>query len=195
MKKIDAILMASGFSERFEGENKLLFLYKDKPIARYTIELAGSMGFNKVILVAADSKIAHLADGLDITTIKNDHPEYGQRESIRLGVSKSDADFYMFFPCDQPLLDAGTVALIAERAEEGKIVYPAYNGIPGNPALFSKLYRRELMELGQGENARVIKQRHKKSCIKVEIESESALFDVDTRSDLRRLSYFQDCLS
>lgn len=192
MNKIDAILMASGFSDRFKGENKLLVLYKDKPMASYTIELACSMGFNRVILVAADEKTANLATGFNISVIKNDHPEYGQRESIRLGVSESDADFYMFFTCDQPLLDADTVSKIVNMAQDGKIIYPSYRGYPGNPALFSRRYRRELLDLKQGENARVIKSRHKESCIEVEIKSERALFDVDTNEDFIRLKNFQD---
>ena len=38
-----AILMASGFSRRFGDENKLLVPFRDKPLARHTLDLVLSV--------------------------------------------------------------------------------------------------------------------------------------------------------
>lgn len=187
MKKIDAILMASGFSSRFGENNKLLTTYKGKPLAKYTIELVCSLDFNRVIFVTAHNDVSLLAEGLDVLQIKNENPKKGQRESVRLGVQASDADFYMLFPCDQPLLDTYTVETIAHRATDGNIIYPVYKDMPGNPCLFAKKYRRELLELEPGQYPRIVRQRHRESCVEIQVYSKELLFDVDTLADMERL--------
>jgi CTP:molybdopterin cytidylyltransferase MocA len=51
--KINAILMASGFSRRFGSANKLLATFRGKPLARHTLELACALDvFNRVFLPA-----------------------------------------------------------------------------------------------------------------------------------------------
>lgn len=94
MYKIAAILTASGFSRRFGQQDKLLYLFKGKPLARYTLDLVSYINrFNPVVFVAAKPEVAALAEdaevmrpGLDLRIVLNDHPEYGLRESVRLGV-------------------------------------------------------------------------------------------------------------
>jgi molybdenum cofactor cytidylyltransferase len=190
-----AILLASGFSKRFGGRNKLSVPFRGKPLARYTLELAIELGFPGGIyfVTASDDVAALTADLPGVKTIKNFAPEKGLRESVRLGVEAAcakpapDAEYYLFFHCDQPLLDAATVKLILEERCHGCIVEPRYHGRPGNPCLFSALFREELLSLGEGKTPRFIKERHPEKVRGVEVSNPLILEDVDNEEALERL--------
>ena len=219
---VDAILLASGFSRRFGGENKLLVPFRGKTLAGHTLELVcGIDCIKNVILVTSFDGVASEAMKLshvrNIKIIRNDHPERGQRESVRLGVEASSADWYLFFPCDQPLLDAETVMRIIGAAKtEGQIIQPfsrrgtrqrsfehtmqrsfehtmqncpggSGEGYPGNPVLFSASFREELLSLQEGEHPRNIKAEHPEAVYSIEIENETVLFDVDNPDTLLKL--------
>ncbi|MDL2254022.1 nucleotidyltransferase family protein [Ruminococcaceae bacterium OttesenSCG-928-I18] len=184
----DAILMASGFSKRFGPRNKLLTPFRGKPLLQYPLDLLTSLSvFNKIFLVYNDPNVLEISNPYPIHTIYNARPELGQRESIRLGVSASNADFYLFVPCDQPLLDANTIHTILARQSAGCIIEPTYDGKPGSPVLFSKSFRKELLTLCPASHARELKRHHKDSLVRVPISNQHALFDIDTPEDLERL--------
>jgi len=180
---VAAILMASGFSRRFGPENKLLTPFKGKPLARYALELAVEFNFTGgIYLITTSSAVADLAADLSsVSVIRNSAPENGLRESARLGVQASGAkaEFYLFIPCDQPFLDAATVKSVLAVREAGCIIEPRYKGKPGNPCLFSKVFKKELLSLGEGETPKVLKERYPQALKGVETSSPLALKDID----------------
>jgi len=193
-----AILMAAGFSRRFGEQNKLLAPFRGKPLARHTLDLVCGIGcFEKVFFVCADEAVAALAGGLDVTTVYNPAPEKGQGESARLGLMAAiqfyaaEPDYYMFFPCDQPMLNQDVVRLLLDAARPGYITEPVCpGGSRGHsPSLFSGSFREELASLKHGEHPRLIKEKYPQSVIKVEIADPSLLVDIDTPDDLERLCY------
>ncbi|MDR2479207.1 MAG: nucleotidyltransferase family protein [Treponema sp.] len=196
---IFAVLMAAGFSRRFGAQNKLLVPFRGKPLARYTLELACSLDcFSGIFCAAASDDVAVLAAGLPITLVRNAAPEKGQRESVRLGVQAAavflsaagraaENAYYLFLPCDQPLLDAATLRLMINARQKGRIVEPRFQGRSGAPSLFSGVFHDELLALGEGELPRIIKTRHREAIVPVEIQDPSVLLDIDTPEDLRRL--------
>jgi molybdenum cofactor cytidylyltransferase len=186
-----AVLMASGFSKRFGKRNKLLVPFRGKPLARHTLELAAALGFpGGVFFVVSSDDVAALASGLPgVRVIKNAAPDKGLRESVRLGVEAAGerAAYCLFFPCDQPFLDNGTVRLILDAREEGRIVEPCYRGRPGNPCLFSSAFLEELVSLKEGETPRLIKTRHPDALVRAEVPFPLVLEDVDDEQTLQRL--------
>jgi molybdenum cofactor cytidylyltransferase len=174
--------MAAGFSTRFGGQNKLLVPFRGKPLARHTLDLiCGLDCFSRIFFVAAEDAVFALAGGLPVTAVRNGHPEWGQRESIRLGIEAAlagngspggagpAAEYYVFFPCDQPLLNAASVRRIVAARRPGRIVQPCCRGEPGNPVLFSGLFRDALRGLAKGERGRDIIRRHPESLVRLEI--------------------------
>jgi CTP:molybdopterin cytidylyltransferase MocA len=184
--------MASGFSERFGSLNKLLADFRGKPLARYTLELAAAINFSGGIFLTASSReVAALASDLGVVRVlENTAPEKGLRESVRLGVAAAgtESEYYIFFPCDQPFLDAASVHLILGARAPGRIVEPRCNGRPGNPCLFSAAFREELLSLNEGETPRLLKTRHPQALRGVEITNPLALEDIDDEETLARLS-------
>jgi len=190
MEMTAAILMASGFSARFGGRNKLLVPFRGKALVRYTLELAAAIGFSGgIYFVTALDEVAALAENLPgITVIKNTAPEKDQRESVRLGVEAAgpDAAYYLFFPCDMPFLDADTVQRILDKREKGRIVEPRCRGRPGNPCLFSACFREELLSLGEGEAPRHIKARHPEALKVADVDNPWILLDIDDEETMKQ---------
>lgn len=185
---VDAILMASGFSSRFGTGNKLLAPYKGEALALHVLRLVcGMPQFSNVFFVYAADEVGALADSLRAAAIKNTNPGLGIRESIRLGVSASAAGYYAFFPCDTPLLNRAAVAAVLDKRTPGKIIFPESGGHPGNPAVFCATFRPELLALKEGEEAKIIKQRHAQSLVAVPIQNPEILADIDTVHDLSAL--------
>jgi molybdenum cofactor cytidylyltransferase len=201
-----AVLMASGFSKRFGEENKLLIPFRGKPLARHALDLVCGLDcFSRILFVAAEDSVLALAGGLPVTAVRNEHPERGRRESVRLGLEAAmsgtgnpggpDPGYYMFFPCDQPLLDAATVRRILAARRPGYIVTPSYRGEPGSPVLFSGVFREELLNLREGEQGRDIIRRRPERLITVElpeppfpqIPRHSPLADIDDPETLAQI--------
>ncbi len=182
---VDAILLASGFSRRFGGQNKLLAPFCGKPLAQYALELFSRIGeIGTVFFVTAHDELAPLAAAFSAVVIHNGNPQRGQAESVRLGVRASDAEHYLFVPCDQPLLDEATVrAILAPRAY-GKIVAPMYAGSQKSPTLFSAAFRAELLALGDGQPPRAVRERHPASVVTVDMPDPLPLSDIDEPKDL-----------
>jgi molybdenum cofactor cytidylyltransferase len=197
--KVFAILAAAGFSSRFGGENKLLVPFRGKPMARHILDLVlGENYFSGIFFIYSDDRAAALVknipdkvltQGVPVTLIHNAAPERGQRESVRLGVQAAKADendYFFFFPCDQPLLDADTLRLIFAARKKGRIVEPRCRGEGGSPSLFSAVFRDELLSLQEGEAPRVIKARYPHAVFPVTVSNPLVLTDIDDRETLRR---------
>jgi molybdenum cofactor cytidylyltransferase len=188
MLKICAVLMASGFSRRFGAEDKLLYPFRGKSLASYTLELAcGMPEFSDVVLVARSDKVAALASGTRARVIRNGAPERGIGESIRLGVLASRAEHFCFFPCDQPLMEAYAVRTLLGHAAPNVIVEPVSAGSPRSPSVFSGSFRDELTSIPDGEGGAFVKKRNRDAVISVNFDDERIFADVDTLSELKHI--------
>lgn len=186
--RVDVIVMASGLSVRFGAENKLLAPFHGEPLALHALNLAcATQGIHQVLCVWANPAVAALAEGLPLTLLYNPHPQRGQCESIRLGVAASQAEYYLFLPCDQPLLQPEDLHAILAARQPGKIVVPTHKGKTGSPALFSAAFREELLALAEHQHARTIKARHPKALLRTELQNQWALADIDTPKELSHL--------
>ena len=191
---VDAILMASGFSRRFGGGDKLLHPFKGRPLASHALELACGMAeFERVIFVAASDEVARLAAGTRAVVVRNVSPDRGMRESVRLGVGESRARYYCLFPCDQPLLDADTVRVILARARPGAIVEPVAGGTRRSPSLFASEFRGDLLTIPPGGNGRLIKERNRDAIVPVAFGDVKIFSDIDTLDELNELEGVSSC--
>lgn len=203
--KITAIILASGFSKRFNG-NKLLALYEGKPMVMHIIDKVLQQEFYEVLVVSQYEEVLSLVSskitsrGL-IKTVKNNHPEEGVSQSIHLGVQASQScDAYMFFVGDAPLIEEETIQGMMKRYEllEGKekaILCPYYKGDRGNPVIFGKSYQEELMALKGDEGGKQIIRRYPEKVVAYEINHPKELLDIDTQEDLKRYCEIKKFLS
>ena len=143
--------MAAGNAARF-GENKLAATVNGKPLIEHALDAIPRESFSRVLVVTQHENVEAAAKKFGFETLRNEHPERGQSETIRLGTAAlSDCDALCFMVADQPMLKRETVAQELEffRAHSENIVGLGHNGgaTPASslPASFLSFYRLRAM--------------------------------------------------
>lgn len=184
---ITGIIMASGFSKRM-GKNKLLMEFRGKTLIEYVFEELKKVHFKEVVVVSQYNEVLEIGKKYGFTCVLNKNSHLGQSESIKLGIINSlDSDGYMFFVGDQPLIDEKYINTLIEAFYEDKehIIIPRYKEKNGNPVIFPKEKKEELLSLRDDERGKkVIKNSNNVKFVQV---SENMLLDVDTIDDFERI--------
>lgn len=184
---ISAIIMASGFSKRM-GENKLLMKYNNKFLIEHTLDIISKCNFNDKVIVTQYDKIKIIGENLNFKVIINDYPNKGQSESIKLGIKNcKESEGYMFFVGDQPLLNKDDIEKLIEVFNEDTsyIVIPQCKGKCGNPVIYPKKYKKDILNLeGDKGGKSIIKSSDKIKYVNV---CEDTLFDIDYIDDFNNL--------
>lgn len=188
-KKVNAILLAAGYSKRFV-ENKLLYSIKGKPMYLHTVEKVLKLHMNRTIIVTQYPVITEQLKDNKVTVVYNERSYLGLSSSIKLGLqSDLSADGYLFVTCDMPFLQLVTLEKIVSAFEDGDkgIICAASSGLYGNPSLFSKKYLEELLKLKGDIGGKVVMKNHLDDLQKIMVRSPKELSDIDTIEDLSLL--------
>ena len=190
--RINLILLAAGNSKRFNG-NKLLAIYKDKPIYMYIVEKVLDLKVNKIICVTQYEEIKVGLLNTDINVVINDNSSLGISSSIKLGINfDKNADGYMFMVCDQPFISIKTLNSLIDNFINGDkgIVCVGYGDNKGNPVIFSKRYINELLSLEGDNGGKRILKGHLNDLNIVNVDNEIELADIDTQEEFIKLTLF-----
>ena len=184
---ISAIIMASGFSRRM-GENKLLMKYNNKFLIQYTLDTISKCNFKDRVIVTQYKAIKEIGEKLNFKVVINQQPNKGQSESIKLGIKNcKESEGYMFFVGDQPLLEGKDIEKLIEVFNEDTsyIVIPQCKGKCGNPVIYPKKYKKDILNLeGDKGGKSIIKSSDKIKYVNV---CEDTLFDIDYIDDFNNL--------
>ena len=184
---ISAIILAAGFSRRM-GENKLLMKYNNKFLIEYTLDVISKCSFNDKIIVTQYKRIKEIGEKLNFKVVINEHANKGQSESIKLGIENCKvSEGYMFFVGDQPLLNKDDIEKLIEVFNEDTsyIVIPKYKEHYGNPVIYHKKYKKDILNLeGDKGGKSIIKSSNKIKYVNV---CENTLFDIDDIDDFNNL--------
>lgn len=197
--KTRLILLAAGNSRRF-GSNKLLYFINDKPMFMYGLEVMKELlledfdrelyvvtRFEPVMEAVKELKVdprlhnrTHVVNSPDSTL--------GISYSIKAGLLEGDMqpDYYMFMVADQPFIKTETVErLIKETLNQEKIAgCVTWDGVPGNPVIFSKQLKNELLELQEDQGGKAVLKKYMNQICKISASCEEELFDKDTKDEL-----------
>ncbi|MBS4958366.1 MAG: nucleotidyltransferase family protein [Clostridium celatum] len=190
--RINLILLAAGNSKRFNG-NKLLAIYKDKPIYMYIVEKVLDLKLNKIICVTQYKEIKEALLNTDINVVMNENSSLGVSSSIKLGINfDKNADGYMFMVCDQPFISIKTLNSLIDNFINGNkgIVCVGYGDNKGNPVIFSKRYINELLSLEGDNGGKRILKGHLNDLNIVNVDNEIELADIDTQEEFIKLTLF-----
>ena len=188
--RINLILLAAGNSKRFNG-NKLLAIYKDKPIYMYIVEKVLDLKVNKIICVTQYKEIKEALLNTDINVVMNENSSLGVSSSIKLGINfDKNADGYMFMVCDQPFISIETLNSLIDNFINGDkgIVCVGYGDNKGNPVIFSKRYVNELLSLEGDNGGKRILNGHLNDLNIVNVDSAIELVDIDTQEELGKIT-------
>ena len=200
-QKLSMVYLASGYGSRFGG-NKLLERLGDKRLFEHGLltlfgiqeSLEKELGLlSEVILVSQYPEILDFGEKLGLKTVENPYAAEGITASIRLGtkMAAEDGDYLLYSVADQPWLKGETVKNFLDcffrLSLQGKasIGCLCAEGRRGNPAVFHRRYREELLALTGDKGGSQIIKRYPGQVMEYPA-SPKELADIDCRQDINQ---------
>ena len=189
---IKAILLAAGQSKRLKSENKLIKLYKKKPLINHSLNALHKSKVNKVILV-----LGHQKKDLQKIIKKNNkniftyNKEYkkGMASSIKAGLrklNKKDKGF-IIVQSDMPFIKSSDINKIFNSIKSKKYLVHVlkYRNRVGNPIGFDISIMKKFKKIKGDVGAKFMVKRLKKETRFIKINNLKSFKDFDKVSDFR----------
>lgn len=196
---ISIILLAAGLSRRMGAANKLLLPFQGKTMLETTLDQLLQVQNAEIIVVLGHEaeQIRPLLENYQVKVVFNPYFENGMTSSIQAGVNAASEQSAGFMIClsDMPLiqmLDYHQLAcffLDKIQSETRVIVQPVFEGKPGNPVIFSKMYKPDILALDFPEGCKPIVQAKRPFVQQVNINTDAVLRDADTEDDFEHLKH------
>lgn len=192
-KDCAVIILAAGQSSRL-GEPKQLLKYQNKTLLQHAIDTAKQTSIEPIIVVLgsnADTILKEIETSA-IHVVKNDNWQSGMASTIRCGIQESqmlDAaiEAAILMVCDQPFVTRDLLSSLIKKQEETDkpIIASQYGDTIGTPALFSKQFFAQLMDLSGDTGAKKIMMQH--SDLVDTVSFPQGGIDIDTIDDYEAL--------
>lgn len=187
--RVAGIVLAAGGSSRL-GQPKQLVEFRGRPLVWHAVRVGLEAGLSPLVVVigAAGEQIRRALEGQSVMVINNPDWEAGQSSSVRLGLSEVEegSEAAIFLLADMPLMDAELVRQVVDtyRKSLATLVAPRAAGRRANPVLFDRITFPDLHQLIGDQGGRSLFDRYQAAWVEW---TESAMLDLDTPEDLRRL--------
>ena len=189
---IKAILLAAGQSKRMKSENKLIKLYKNKPLINYSLNVLTKSKVNKIILVLGHQhkevkKIIKKNKKIIFTYNKN--YKKGMASSIKIGlkkISKNNKGF-IIAQSDMPFVKQSDINKICRSINSKKFLVHAlkYKNRVGNPIGFDSSLIKKFKNIKGQFGAKFMVKRLKNRTNFIKTKSIKSFKDFDKASDFR----------
>ena len=189
---IKVILLAAGLSKRMKSENKLIKLYKNKPLINYSLNVLKKSKVNKIIIVLGHQykevrKIIKKNKKIIFTYNKN--YKKGMASSIKMGlkkVSKNDKGFIVA-QSDMPFVKQSDINKICRSIKTKKFLVHAlkYKNRLGNPIGFDISLIKKFKNIKGQFGAKFMVKRLKNRTNFINTSSLKSFKDFDKVSDFR----------
>lgn len=185
-KRVDAVVMASGYSKRFGEEDKLLKKIRGVPVVEHLFKTLEKLPLESAVVVGRNPEIEELCRKYGYTYVENSRAHLGQSESIKAGLKITSGEGTIFFTGDQPLIkEESLLKLLLDFQRNNLITRSVSGGIPSSPVIFPGKYRKDLMNLtGDMGGRKVIREAGR--ITEVEFSDKDEFMDIDTVEDLLR---------
>ena len=189
---IKAILLAAGQSKRLKSENKLIKLYKKKPLINHSLNALHKSKVNKIIVV-----LGHQKKDLQKIIKKNNkniftyNKEYkkGMASSIKAGLkklNKKDKGF-IIVQSDMPFIKSSDINKIYNSIKSKKYLVHVlkYRNRVGNPIGFDISIMKKFKKINGDVGAKFMVKKLKKETKFIKINNLKSFKDFDKVSDFR----------
>ena len=189
---IKAILLAAGQSKRLKSENKLIKLYKKKPLINHSLNALHKSKVNKVIVVLGYQKkeLQKLIkkNNKNIFTYNKEYKK-GMASSIKVGlrkVNKKDKGF-IIVQSDMPFIKSSDINKIYNSIKSKKyLIYVLkYRNKVGNPIGFDISTMKKFKRIKGDVGAKFMVKRLKKETKFIRINNLKSFKDFDKVSDFK----------
>mgnify|MGYP001187897342 FL=1 len=189
---IKAILLAAGQSKRIKSENKLIKLYKKKPLLNHSLKALHKSKVNKVIIVLGhqQNEIKNVIKKNKKNIISfNKNFRKGMASSIKVGlkkVSKNDKGFIVV-QSDMPFIKSSDINKIYNSIKSKKFLIHVlkFKNKVGNPIGFDISIVKKLKKIKGDFGAKFMVKRLKKETKFIKVNSVKSFKDFDKASDFR----------
>ena len=189
---IKVILLAAGLSKRMKSENKLIKLYRNKPLINYSLNVLKKSKANKIIIVLGHQykevrKVIKKNKKIIFTYNKN--YKKGMASSIKMGlkkVSKNDKGFIVA-QSDMPFVKLSDINKICRSIKTKKFLVHAlkYKNRLGNPIGFDISLIKKFKNIKGQFGAKFMVKRLKNKTNFINTSSLKSFKDFDKVSDFR----------
>ena len=185
---ISAILLTAGQSKRMCGENKLTKKIQGIPLIKHSVENILSSSIDELIVVVGYQKeiIEKLIDkNVKIKFVFNKNFESGMASSIKTGLNHLSDDTEAFFIClgDMPMVNKDVFNLLIKSKNNKEIIVPTYNGKQGNPVLFSKSMKKQIMTIEGDAGAKKILKLNKNKILYIKTNDQYIMKNYNSQND------------
>ena len=192
-RRIYAVLLAAGESSRLPPQ-KLFLPWKAGTVLEAVVDnlLAARPAGVAVVAGKEFFRVKELLSGRPCRPVFNPDYRRGMGSSLSRGASfwretadVSPRDGILVALADQPLIPPGIIKQVISRyrtADRGLVV-PVFQGRRGHPVILSGKYLPEICALDSDVGARVVLRAHPEDVLKVAVDSEAILRDIDSRED------------
>ncbi len=190
--RVVAVVLAAGASSRF-GSSKLLERFGRTTLLERTLNTVKRSRIDETILVLGHEadQMRQTIDLRGVRVVINSRYRAGLSSSVRVGIKAvtCKADAALIVLADQPFLTHIMIDRIIRAYEMtgARIVAPTHKGRQGNPVLFDRSLFREISNLSGDRGAKQVIRNHWSEVLKIESRDPCALFDIDTRKDLKKV--------
>ncbi len=190
---IAAIVPAAGFSTRMGRQNKLLLPYGASTILGTVLHNLQQSQAGELVLVTgkAPGLPGTLVNSERLQVLVNPRAEAGLTGSIQLGIrhASPQAEAYLICLADMPLLQAEDYNLLINNylsIKNKSILIPVREGMRGNPVLFSRHFKEELLAAPAGDGCKPVVKANSGAVVQVPVASKHFFVDIDTPDDYRQ---------
>ena len=189
---IKAILLAAGQSKRLKSENKLIKLYKKKPLINHSLNALHKSKVNKVIVVLGHQKkeLQKIIkrNNKNIFTYNKEYKK-GMASSIKAGLrklNKKDKGF-IIVQSDMPFIKSSDINKIYNSIKSKKYLVHVlkYRNRVGNPIGFDISIMKKFKKIKGDVGAKFMVKRLKKETKFIRINNLKSFKDFDKVSDFR----------
>ena len=189
---IKAILLAAGQSKRLKSENKLIKLYKKKPLINHSLNALHKSKVNKVIVVLGHQKkeLQNIIkrNNKNIFTYNKEYKK-GMASSIKAGLrklNKKDKGF-IIVQSDMPFIKSSDINKIYSSIKSKKYLVHVlkYRNRVGNPIGFDISIMKKFKKIKGDVGAKFMVKRLKKETRFIKINNLKSFKDFDKVSDFR----------
>jgi molybdenum cofactor cytidylyltransferase len=140
-------------------------------------------------------RVQEILKNHSLKTVFNPDFTTGMTASIQAGVRAASPETEGFMVClsDMPLIDSAVYRQLAEvffektKTEQRVIVQPVFENTPGNPVIFSTVFKNEILALEHSEGCKPIVQANREFVVRVPVATDAILRDADTPEDFEKI--------
>ena len=171
------------------GKNKLLLPWGKKTIFEHCLQTLLRSEVKEVIIVINDrlKEFIRPIHAQKIKVVINPHYQRGMSTSIRRGVQAiaPGSEGVLIALGDQPFIKTRTINAMIKAFAQGRkgILIPSFRGKRGNPVIFHRRFRRELLKLKGDVGGKSIIENHPGEILDIPLKSEGVVKDIDLWED------------